>query len=147
MKVKFYQWRLLGELPVIMKSIKCVTLVSSEHPLIHDVDSFQVQLASSQLPPALAPWINYRTCSTRISGPCLTIGWRKISWRQLLPSGSPSDGLKNEIPINHLFSVGLASGNISRGDASFLVFFVFPFDLYILRSKLVILPKGQKFNL
>ena len=102
MKVKFYQWRLLRELPVIMKSIKCVTLVSSEHTLIHDVDSFQVQLTSSQLPPALAPWINYRTCSKRISSPYLTIGWRKISWRQLLPCGSPSDGLKNEIPINHL---------------------------------------------
>ena len=128
------------------KSIKCITLGYSEHTLIHDVDSFQVQLASSQLPPALTPWINYRTCSIRMSAPCLTIGWKKISWRQLLPSGSPSKGLKNEISVHHLFSVGLASGNISRGDASFLLFFVFPFDLYILRSKLVILPKGQKLN-
>ena len=45
MLVRFYQWRLLRELPGIMKSLEWVTLGSFEHTLIYEVDSFQVQLA------------------------------------------------------------------------------------------------------
>ena len=94
MKVRFYQWKLPKDLPGIMKSLKYVTLGSSKHCaslyMMWIAFKYSWLPLNSPPPPALTSWINYRTCSTRMSGPCLMISWREISWRELLPSGSSS---------------------------------------------------------